>query len=288
MGAMPSSEPPIFDKPAMRRTANAVAGRYQAAAVLPREIADRLLEHMSIMRIQPTTIIDTSSRLGYSSQGLSQQYSQADVYRVDLADKMLAGEVERCVAVCADVEQLPFADSMADVIFSNLQLHAINDFTQTFLDFRRILKPGGLLIFSVFGPDTLKELRSSFVDDAPHVYSFVDMHDIGDALVHCGFSDPVMEMEKMTLTYTSLNDLFADLKGCAWQNAAVARSKQLYTKKKWQAMLDNYQQFKQGDKYPASFEIIYGHAWVGGEKSLTGLNENGEAVIPISSIKKRS
>jgi malonyl-CoA O-methyltransferase len=124
--------------------------------------------------------------------------------------------------LCADAEALPLADDSVDLVFSNATLQWVNDLDASFARALRVLRPGGLLMFSSFGPDTLKELRAAWaaVDDGAHVSPFLDMHDVGDALVRARFADPVMDVERMTLTYDHLRDLMRDLKQLGARNAS--------------------------------------------------------------------
>ena len=154
-----------------------------------------------------------------------------------------------------------------------------NDLNAVLLEAKRVLKPGGLFVFTTFGPDTLKELRISWAaaDESNHVNRFIDMHDIGDALLHDGFAEPVMEAEVLTLTYDSADDVMRDLKvigaNVRADNSAAARTG-LGGKALLQAMRDNYEQFRQDDLLPASYEIIYGHAWKPVSDSMNKTLEN--------------
>ncbi len=188
--------------------------------------------------------------------------------------------------ICADAEQLPLSAQSVDLIFSNLAMQWC-DIEAVFAECQRILKPGGLFLFSTFGPDTLVELRQSWkqVDTQQHVNTFIDMHDIGDALIRQGFSDPVIDMEMFTLTYSTVKALLQDLKAIG-ANAVVGDNKVagLLGKKKWQALLDAYEQYRQGQVLPASYEVLFGHAW-GMEKTVVNTG-NKEVYIAAEQVKK--
>jgi malonyl-CoA O-methyltransferase len=147
------------------------------------------------------------------------------------------------------------------------------------------LAPGGLLIFATFGPDTLKELRTAFaaIDDAPHVNRFVDLHDIGDMLIHAGFSSPVMEMEMLTLTYADLKTLMRDLKGIGAHNAATSRKRGLLGKSAWAKLEQAYDALRLQGRLPATYEVIYGHAWAGDKMQ----REDGRQVIQFNIDQRR-
>jgi malonyl-CoA O-methyltransferase len=187
--------------------------------------------------------------------------------------------------VCGDIESLPFADASADMIFSNLCLQWARDLDQTFAEFRRVLKADGVLMFTTFGPDTLKELRHSWaqVDDRIHVNSFIDMHDIGDALLRAGLSEPVMDVEQFTLTYPDVRGLMRDLKQVGAHNVTQGRRRSLTGKSRLSAMQQAYEGFRQGDVLPASYEVVYGHAWIGATARPSQTEVPVDTLFPPSS-----
>jgi malonyl-CoA O-methyltransferase len=158
------------------------------------------------------------------------------------------------------------------MVWSNLALQWVNDPPRTFAEMRRVLMPGGLLMFSTFGPDTLKELRQTFgtLDGHAHVNRFLDMHDIGDALMRAGFAAPVMDMEKVTLTYDDLAGLMRDLKALGAHNANQGRGRGLLGKSAWQRLQQQYEALRRDGKLPATYEVVYGHAWKGEKKPAPG------------------
>jgi malonyl-CoA O-methyltransferase len=183
-------------------------------------------------------------------------------------------------AVCADVEALPFADNSFEMVWSNLALQWCNDLPATIVDLHRILKPDGLLMFSTFGPDTLKELRRAFhgVDEHTHLNRFADMHDVGDMLSHGGFAEPVMDMEYLTLTYDDVRGVLHDLKAIGAHNATAGRGQGLMGKRAWARLVENYEQQRRDGKLPATYEVIYGHAW----KVPPRVTKDGAAIIQTS------
>jgi malonyl-CoA O-methyltransferase len=187
--------------------------------------------------------------------------------------------------VCADMERLPLSPNSMDLVWSSLAIQWAHDLEATFKGFHQVLAPGGLLIFATFGPDTLKELREAFaaIDDAPHVNRFIDLHDIGDMLIHAGFSSPVMEMEMLTLTYADLKTLMRDLKGIGAHNAASARRRGLLGKTAWSRLEQAYEMQRRDGRLPATFEVIYGHAWAGDKTR----REDGRQVIQFNIGERR-
>ncbi|KAG1682792.1 Malonyl-[acyl-carrier protein] O-methyltransferase [Nymphon striatum] len=168
-------------------------------------------------------------------------------------------------AVCADAEKLPFKSESMDLIISSLMLQWSNNLTETFSGFHSTLAPNGLLLFASFGPDTLKEIKQSWsaVDNTPHTSEFADMHEIGDALLQSGFIDPVTDMETITMTYANVRQVMRDIKKIGATNSHSDRQKGLMGKDKLKAFEAAYEQLTPDGLYPATWEIVYGHAWVG-------------------------
>ena len=172
--------------------------------------------------------------------------------------------------VCADAESLPFPDNSVDLVFSNLMLQWVINPDQLFQELQRVLVPGGLVMFTGFGPDTLKEMRHSWqqVDDRVHVNRFIDMHDIGDSLTNSGFSGAVMDTETITMTYETLDELHQDLRALGEVNINSGRNRNMTGKDLWRSYLQAYEQFRNNQgEYPASWEITYGHAWATEQKT---------------------
>lgn len=268
------SDFPVLDKRAVRRSFDRAAATYDAAAVLQHEVCRRSLERLDFIRHAPLRILDAGCGTGNAWRGLAARYPGARLVAMDLAPGMLR-QASAAVpwhqrwlrrgpaTVCGDLEQLPFASGSIDLAWSNLALQWVNALPLAFSDMRRVLAPGGLFMFTTFGPDTLKELRSAqgATDGRPHVSGFIDMHDIGDLLVNAGFTDPVIDMETFTLTYQDVKSLMRDLKAIGAHNAAADRPPALSGKAWFAAVTRNYEALRREGKLPATFEVVYGHAW---------------------------
>jgi len=271
------------EKDQVRAAFDRAAASYDAAAVLQREVSDRMAERLDYIKVQPQVILDAGSGTGYGSAELRRRYPAARIVELDLAPGMLlaARAKQRAASgllgrlfqkhpwqVCADVERLPLADGAVDMIWSNLTIQWLNQPDALFAEFARVLKPDGLLMFSTLGPDTLCELKAAFAaaDGQSHVNQFIDMHDLGDALVRNQFAIPVMDMEKIVCTYSAARDVMQDLKAIGAHNAMAGRRRGLFGKAAWQRVLDAYETRRQDGKLPATYEVVYGHAWRGAPK----------------------
>jgi len=270
------------------------AERYDEVAVLQREIGQRLVERLELMLIEPRVILDIGSGTGVATAELSRRYKKARIMALDFAFPMLqktrkrGSWLRRPRCVCADLEHLPFADGSVDLIYSNAALQWSNDLEHTFSEFMRVLRPGGLVAFTTFGPDTLKELRHAWgeADGGSHVSQFLDMHDVGDALVRSRFAEPVIDVDRMVLTYDRVDGLMQDLKVLGAHNVNRDRSRGLTGKNRIQAMRDAYEQFRNDGKLPASYEVIYGHAWAPDQVALDQDQGGGVTMIPVGDIKR--
>ena len=285
----------MFNQKRVRRAFDAAAKSYDEAAVLQAEVCRRLLEKLDIVRLQPACILDAGCGTGQAFHGLHAHFRQADIIALDLAENMLLETAKRKrlfkrpLPVCGDVESLPFANESIDLVFSSLSLQWCNDLNCVFSEVLRVLKPGGLFVFSTFGPDTLKELKASWqqINDKTHVNAFIDMHDIGDALLQIGFAEPVMEAEIITVNYSRVDDLMRDLKQIGASVKQPGEQTGLTTPTVLTRLRDAYEVYRTPDGLPASYEIVYGHAWKGASvtknKEAGGWQQRQVAFTPSSS-----
>jgi len=290
--------PVRIDKRLMRRAFERAADTYDQASPLQREVGQRLLERLELVRLAPTLVLDVGCGTGVGSRALAQRYPKARVLGLDIATAMLrvarlgdpwwrrtfagiaGGNVPTYVG--GDLEHLPLPESSVQLLCSNLALQWSNDLAAAFAEFRRVLAPGGLLMFSTFGPDTLRELRQAFagLDGYTHVNRFMDMHDIGDELAYAGFATPVVDMEYITLTYADLMGLLRELKAIGAHNVTSGRGHGLMGKNAWRAMLGNYEKLRRDGRLPATYEVIYGHAWVNEKMPMSPTTtDDGRQVI---------
>jgi malonyl-CoA O-methyltransferase len=262
--------PPRLDKIAVKKSFNRGAADYDKCAVLQAEVLKRLLERIEYIRLQPEWIVDLGCGTGQAIKPLHKKYRRAHVVALDMADAMLHrarknyGLFDRKCLLNADMEALPFKADSVDLIFSSLALQWSNDLLVSFKEFKRVGRPGGCILFTTLGSNTLRELRESWaaIDATPRVHQFMDMHDVGDAMLAAGLSQPVVDMEEIVLEYDEFTDLMRDLKGIGATNADRHRSRGLMTPAKLKRLQQAYQQVAYTNKrYRATYEIVYGHAW---------------------------
>lgn len=260
-----------LDQRRVRQAFDRAAPAYEDAATVIGEIGRRLLEHLDPIRLSPQRILDVGSGPGTQALELERRYREARVYGIDLSREMLATArkrqrrrwFRRSRYVCADAGALPLADARVQLVFSNAMLEWCNDPDAVFRELARVLAPGGLLVLSTLGPDTLGELRRIWAqaDGFVHVHRFIDMHDLGDALVRAGFTGVVMETERLTVQYPSLDALFTELRRCGSVNAARGRNPGLTGRGRLNAVREAYERLRHEGRLPASCEVIYAHAW---------------------------
>ena len=299
----PDLDPDAPDPRAVRRHFARAAATYDGAAVLQKEVGSRMAERLDVVKLTPASVLDAGCGTGDAQAELAARYPKARQLALDVALPMLAvakskasrrqsalarifstftgGETSGDSGfVCGDIAALPFAASAFDLVWSNLTLQWMSDLPASLGEINRVLRIGGLVTFSTFGPDTLKELRAAFsgVDRYAHVGRFIDMHDIGDMLVHAGFAEPVMDMELVTLTYAKAPAMMRDLKAIGATNATRARPRALMGRSRWERALAALETMRRDGRIPATFEVIYGHAW----KAAPIRTEEGHAIVRLT------
>ncbi len=253
----------------VRQAFGRAAATYEAHAVLQAEVGARLLERLDDDALTPARVLDVGSGPGRGAAALCARFPDASVVALDVALPMLhaaalhAGDPPAFARVGGDAQALPFADGSFDVVHSNLCLQWCDDPGLAIAEFARVLKPRGLLLFSTFGPATLHELRTAFAtaDATPHVGRFIDMHDIGDALLTTGFRDPVLERDDFTLTYADALTLMRELRAIGATNADAKRQRTLTGKAHLQRVVDAYETFRSDGALPATYEVVYAQAF---------------------------
>jgi malonyl-CoA O-methyltransferase len=261
---------------------------------LRREIAGRMRERLGLVKIAPQRVLDAGCGAGADLALLEKDYPAAQVVGLDAAEAMAA--VARPVSsagrslfnrllpakagidvLAGDFGDLPFGSNSIDLVWSNLALHWHPQPDRVFAEWRRVLRVDGLLMFSSFGPDSLRELRAAFaeVDGGAHVLPFVDMHDFGDQLVEAGFSTPVMDMEVITVTYDTAQALLADVRALGG-NPLATRGRGLMGRAAGDRLRTALERGRRTDgKLALTFEVIYGHAF----RPAPRVTAAGEAIV---------
>ncbi len=276
------------------------AAEYERHAWLQQEVGGRLFERLDELNCEPKTVVDMGCGTGLHSANLKQRFPKANVIGIDFAEGMLVEAKKRnrwhrkVDYRQVDMALSGLADASVDLIYSNLSLQWATDLRAVFNEWRRIMKPGGLLLFTSVGPATLIELRDAWakVDDKTHVNPFLDIRDVGDTLMASGFSEPVMDAELLTLTYSTVHKLMRELKGMGAHNVNQNRQHSLTGVGRIRSMCEAYEDFRLPDgRYPASWEIIYGVAWQPDEgqpiRSVVGEEASFSIAHLLNSRKKK-
>lgn len=272
---------------------NQQATEYEYAAKVQQEIGSRLFERLNYLTMKPQRILDLGCGPGVFTRQLARLYPKAQVIGLDFAHSMLIEAKKKYSwrhkwpLVTADMKQMPFASGIFDLVFTNQAIHWAQPQAHVFREINRVMNVNACFMFSTLGPDTFKEIRSSWsnANQYAHTNDFADMHDVGDALLAEHFLDPVMDMELLAVHYGSLLQLVHALKKQGVRNVNPARNHGLTGKASWQQFEKNYAALRTEEgKYPLTYEVVYGHAWKGEQRTI----ERGiETVIPIAQILNR-
>jgi malonyl-CoA O-methyltransferase len=266
------------------------AASFASASVVHDEARARLLERLALLRVEPATVLDLGCAHGAGALALGARFPAARVLALDASRGMLRAAAEhlrmpRFVLVEADATRLPFADRSVGLILANLVLPWCAP-AAALAEAARILAPGGLLLFSTLGPETLAELRRAWrrVDDAIHVHAFFDLHDIGDLAVRAGLEEAVLDTAPLTLTYRDLEALIGDLRACGGVNAAPGRRATLTGPSRWRRFEAALAAEQRGERLAVTVELILGHAWA---PDHVRRDAAGDVLVPVESVRVR-
>ena len=288
-----SSSEFFLDARLVRRAFDAASGGFDQHAAVHSEIRNRLLERLDVVRLEPASVLDLGAGTGHAARALKRRYKNAHVVALDLSPGMLAQAgkqssfFHRFSRVAGDAQRLPFADASFDLIFSNLALQWVGNPDAAIGEARRALKPDGLFTFTSLGPDSLKELRQAWAgsDEYSHVHAFIDMHDLGDALMRAGFAEPVMDTERLTVTYKDWPALLSELRGSGSTNLAYGRPHGLSGRAAADRARQTLESLRRNNVLPITLELVYGHAWAGTLRKRG--QPGGEVLIPLGALTRR-
>ncbi len=287
------------DRPAMARAFSRASLHYDATATLQGEVRSELLSRLDFFPLRPQVIVDLGCGTAHGAAALRVRYRRAQVLAIDVAPGMLRAAARsrwpwrRYARVCADALALPLAAQSVDLVYSNLMLQWCDDPALVFAEVLRVLRPGGLLLFSTFGAATLQELREAWasVDAAPHVSAFADMPLLAAALQHGGLCEPVMDRDLRLRHYPQAATLMSELRAIGARNAAVDRRRSLTGRHRLAGMCAAYEQQRVPGGLPATWEIIYGAAFapaeLPGDQGLRQPVPAGETRVPLSALGRR-
>jgi|HubBroStandDraft_1064217.scaffolds.fasta_scaffold48206_2 malonyl-CoA O-methyltransferase len=286
-----------LDRRAVMRSFSRAASHYEQCARLQRQVRADLLERLQYFPLKPDSVLDLGAATCESARRLRERFPRAQVVGLDIAEGMLRAmpaprwpwQRTGVMRVCADAAALPLQTGSCQLVFSNLMLQWCDRPDIVFREIARVLKPGGLLLFSTFGPGTLDELRAAWAaaDTHSHVSSFIDMQDLGSELMRAGLAEPVLDTEQHRLHYPDARALMLELKGLGARNAVQDRARGLTGRRQLARMLDAYERSREPKGLPATFEIIFGAAFAGGDAARAGgSGPGGEFAVPVSSVQR--
>jgi malonyl-CoA O-methyltransferase len=284
-----------LDRGGVRAAFDRAGASYESAAQLQGRVAQELLSRLETFRFEPAVVLDLGAGTGRASAELKRRYPRAQVLALDLSLGMLRQARHnlrlwrRFARVCADAQALPLKAASVDLVFSSLMLQWCEPLDVALTEVRRVLKGEGFFAFSTFGPATLMELRRAWAaaDDYNHVNHFIDVHDVGDALVRAGFSEPVLDVDRIELGYPDALALMRDLKAIGAHNVTAGRPRTLLGRAHLARMQAAYESERAQGVLPATYEVIYGASW-GSRGRLAAPVSAGEAHIAPGSIGRRA
>lgn len=282
-----------LDRRALVRAFDRASPGYDQAARLQSDVRRELLARLEFFKLEPRVVLDVGTGTGDGAAALRRRYRRAQVLALDIAPGMLRQAARRLrpwrrfTRVCGDALQLPLRDGTVDLLFCNLVLQWCDQPQLAFAEMCRVLRPGGLVCFSTFGPDTLKELRAAWAaaDERPHVSQFVDLPQLAACMQRAGLQEPVMDVERIVSHYPDAMTLMRELQSIGARNASAERHRALTGRRRLQQLVAGYESCREAAGLPATYEIIYGAAFGGGPRAAEA--PPGEHRVPLPIPRRR-
>ena len=286
-----------IDRRALGKAFGSASSRYDEAALLQRTVRHELLERLDHFSTKPKVVIDLGAGTASATRELKKRYPMATVVAADLSLGMLQHahkanawldrwwSPKRIDLAAVDAHRLPFRSGSIDLIFSNLMLQWC-DLDEVFAEVRRVLSPQGWFVFSTFGVGTLQELRSAWasVDVNQRVHEFFDIHDIGSALTRAGLREPVLDVDRHSMTYSDPISLMRSIKEIGAGNAARERPRGLTSPRILQAVSEAYPRHGEQGDVVATWEIVYGAAFGAPPKRSGSSFDTDEIIVPFPKL----
>lgn len=282
------------DARATRRSFDRATG-FDGASFAHDETRRRLLERLDLFDLAPRVAVDLGCATGRGAVALAGRYPDARVLAVDSSAGMLhaararAAAVPSVAALGGDAERLPLRDQSVQLILANLVLPWCRPPT-LFAEAARVLEAGGLLLFATLGPDSLREVRAAWgaVDSALHVHAAFDLHDVGDLALAAGLAEPVLDVDRLEVTYSSVARLVDDLRSCAAVNVAAGRRRGLTGARRWQAFERALVGGGEAARFAITLELVLGQAWGRGARPAHRDLGSGEIAVPLETLRRRA
>jgi len=287
----PAAEVALPERSSSRERFDRAARSFQTASFVHDEARRRLLDRLDGLKIESGTIVDLGSALGQSAAELSRKFPEARIIALDSSREMLKRSVPgEFSKLAGDAVRLPFPDRSIELLFANLVL-PWNLPDALFAEAGRVLTNTGVLVFSTLGPDSLNELRRAWAraDDAIHVHAFFDVQTLGDLVQNARLEEPVLDVDRIQVSYAELSAVIRDLRACGATNTAGGRRRSLMGRGRWQRFVEALWH-DQGEGHEGrlslTVELIFGQAF--GIRRAPKAAENGEISVPIDQIKRAS